>query len=401
MKTIKTIIACMSLLGCFYACENHLNHPIENNPDAPGKVTITQVEEIAGGAVITYVLPEDPDLLYIMARYTENGVNREFKASFYTNYLVVDGMSKEAEYTVDLYAVNRSEKYSEPVSIKMRPLTPPIIGVFESLKYKATFGGISISYENPSGAFMAVGVLTLNEEGKQYEPYTHYSSQPYPSFPVRGFKAEEREFWVYVKDKWGNTSDTVSYVVTPIGEKELDKSLFREMKLKGDADPTSWGGQMRFIWDGRAFGDNEGDWGLHTGNVATGKPMYITFDLGVTATLSRFKLWVVMDDKHMYNDVSPRKYEIWGRSYEINPTTDNGEFYPHWFKMGEIENIKPSGLPSGSLTDDDRAAARAGDELVFEDFQPTTRYIRIVCLLNWNGNTNMVFSEVSFWEIGN
>jgi hypothetical protein len=399
MKTIKTIIVCILFLGCFSACQTDTHHPIENNPNAPGKVTIADIELIPGGAMISYILPKDPDLLYVMAKYTENGAQREFKASFYTNYLIVDGMSQEIEYSVDLYAVNRSGKSSEAENIKISPLTPPIVGVFESLKHKATFGGISISYENPSSAFMAVGVLTMNEEGELYEPYTFYSSQPLPSFSVRGFKAEEREFWVYVKDKWGNTSDTVSYTVKPVGEKELDKSLFREMKLKNDADPTSWGGQMRFIWDGRAFGDNEGDWGLHTGNVATGKPVHITFDLGVTATLSRFKLWFIMDDKHMYNDVSPRKYEIWGRTYDINPTTDNGEFYPHWFKMGEIENVKPSGLPTGSLTDDDRNVARNGDELVFEDFQPTTRYIRIVCLLNWNGNTNMCFSEVSFWEI--
>jgi hypothetical protein len=399
MRTLKTITACMLMLGCLYACQTDLNHPIEDNPNAPGTVTVDSILTIPGGAVIYYLLPNDPDVLYVMARYTENGANREFKASFYTNYLVVDGMSKEANYSIDLYAVNRSGKYSEPVKVDIQPLTPPIIGVFESLTHKATFGGISISYENPSYAFMAVGVLTMNEEGRLYEPYTHYSSQPFPTFSVRGFESVEREFWVYVKDRWGNNSDTVSFVVKPVGEKELDKSLFREIKLKGDADPTSWGGQMRYIWDGRAFGDNEGAWGLHTGNVATGKPMYVTFDLGVTATLSRFKLWPIMDDKHMYNDVSPRKYEIWGRTYEINPVTDNGEFYPHWFKMGEIENVKPSGLPVGSLTDDDRAASRNGDELVFEDFQPTTRYIRIMCLLNWNGNSNMCFSEVSFWEI--
>jgi hypothetical protein len=399
MKTLKTITACMLMLGCFFACQTDLNHPIEDNPNAPGKVTVDSILEIHGGAVIFYLLPNDPDLLYVMASYTENGVKREFKASFYTNYLIVDGMSKETVYAIDLYAVNRSGKFSEPVKINIHPLTPPIIGVFESLQHKATFGGISISYENPSSAYMAVGVLTTNEEGRLYEPYTYYSSQPFPTFSVRGFEAEEREFWVYVKDRWGNNSDTVSYVVKPIGEKELDKSLFREIKLKGDADPTSWGGQMRFIWDGRAFGDSERDWGLHTGNVATGIPMYITFDLGVEASLSRFKLWPIMDDKHMYNDVSPKKYEIWGRTYPVNPITDDGDFYPHWFKMAEIENIKPSGLPVGSLTDDDRTAARNGDEVVFEDNQPTTRYIRIVCLQNWIGNSNMCFSEVSFWEI--
>lgn len=387
---------CMWTLFCFYACSQTELQPVEKNTKAPQKVNVTNIENTPGGAIITYTLPSDPDLLYVMARYEEKGIPREFKASFYTNRLVIDGLSKEEEYTITLTAVNRSGISSEALPVKIYPLKPPVRGVFESLKGNPTFGGIEISYENPSKAFVAIGILTTDEEGAFYEHDTYYSSQPDARFSVRGFDEREREFRLYVKDKWGNVSDTASFKVTPIGETELDKSLFREMKLKGDAESTAWGGQMRFIWDGRAFGDNEGNWGLHTGNVATGLPMQVTFDLGVKATLSRFKLWVIMDDKHMYNDMSPRNYEIWGRTEPID-ASDDGDFFPLWFKMGDIENIKPSGLPLGTLTDDDRSAARRGDELIFEYNTCTTRYIRIRCIRNWNGNTNMCFSEVSFW----
>jgi hypothetical protein len=386
----------MLALAVFCGCSETELQPIEKSTHTPGKVNVTDIENTPGGAIITYTLPDAPDLLYVMARYEEKGIRREFKASFYTNRLIIDGLSKEEEYTVELTAVNRSGKASEVVTVKIIPMKPPVRGVFESLRGAPTFGGIEISYENPSKAFVAIGVLTTDEEGTFYEHDTFYSSQPGAKFSVRGFNESEREFRLYVKDKWGNVSDTTSFRVKPIGEKELDKSLFKELKLKGDADPTAWGGQMRFIWDGRAFGDNEGDWGLHTGNVATGVPMQVSFDLGVNATLSRFKLWVIMDDKHMYNDMSPRNYEIWGRTEPIT-AADNGELFPLWFKMGDIENIKPSGLPTGSLTDDDRSAARRGDELIFEYNTFTTRYIRIRCIKNWNGNTNMCFSEVSFW----
>ncbi|MDR2774958.1 MAG: DUF4959 domain-containing protein, partial [Tannerella sp.] len=397
MKSVnKTMFCYMLALFSLYACSETELQPIEKNTKAPGKVNITDIENTPGGAVITYTLPDDPDLLYVMARYEEKDIPREFKASFYTNRLVIDGLSKEEEYTVELTAVNRSGKASEVVAVKIIPLKPPVRGVFESLRGMPTFGGIEISYENPSKAFVAIGVLTTDAEGLFYEHDTYYSSQPGAKFSVRGFGEGEREFRLYVKDKWGNVSDTTSFKVTPIGETELDKNLFREMKLKGDAESTAWGGQMRFIWDGRAFGDNEGDWGLHTGNVATNAPMFVTFDLGVVATLSRFKLWPIMDDKHMYNDMSPRNYEIWGRTEPVS-ASDNGDFFPYWFKIGEIENIKPSGLPTGTLTDDDRTAARRGDELVLDYNVHTTRYIRIRCTKNWNGNTNMCFSEVSFW----
>ncbi|MDR1115673.1 MAG: DUF4959 domain-containing protein [Tannerella sp.] len=396
MKSVSKTIFSMLALFCLYACSETELQPIEKNTKAPGKVNVTDVENTPGGAIITYTLPSDPDLLYVMARYEEKGAPREFKASFYTNWLVIDGLSREEEYTVNLTAVNRSGKASEAVQVKIIPLKPPVREVFESLKGMPTFGGIEISYENSSGAFVAIGVLTTDAEGAFYEHDTYYSSQPGAKFSVRGFDEGEREFRLYVKDKWNNVSDTTSFKITPVGETELDKSLFREMKLRGDAESTAWGGQMRYIWDGRVVGDAEGNTGLHTGNVASGAPMYITFDLGVVATLSRFKLWAVMDDKHIYNDMSPRNYEVWGRTEPVSPS-DDGDFFPHWFKMGELENIKPSGLPLGTLTDDDRAASRRGDELVFNYNEHTTRYIRIQCTRNWNGNTNMTFSEVSFW----
>lgn len=388
-------MSCLLMLSLFYGCSDMEPQPIESNSKAPGKVNVTNIENTPGGAIITYTLPNDPDLLYVVARYTEKGVKREFKASFYTNTLVVDGLSKEEDYTIELTAVNRSEKSSEIVPITIHPLTPPVRGVFQSLQGTATFGGIAITFDNPSKAFVAIGVLTTDGEGVFYEHDTFYSSQPNGKFSVRGFGDGERAFKLYVKDKWDNVSDTTEVKVTPIGETELDKSLFREMKLKGDADPTAWGGQFRYIWDGRALGDNEGQWGLHTGNTA-GVPSVVTFDLGVKATLSRFKLWFIMDDKHMYNDMSPRFYEIWGRTEPI-AANDDGDFFPHWFKIGDIENVKPSGLPLGQLTDDDRAAARRGDELVLEYNQFTTRYIRIKSVKNWNNISTMCFSEVSFW----
>ena len=398
MKTFRIFIFTVWVSGLFCSCSENINRPIESNPNAPGKVTVTEIVNLPGSAYIVYTVPNDPDLLYVMATYTQSGITREFKASYYTNTLLIEGFGQAADYQVDLCAVNRSEKRSEITSITVHPERPPVMEVFETLQSKPTFGGINISYKNESGAFVAVGVLTNNDKDELYEPYTSYSNRPEVSFSVRGFETEERTFGVYVRDKWSNNTDTVYFTVTPLFELPLDKSLFKEMKLRTDAESTAWGGQLRYIWDGRAFGDNEGEWGLHTGNAATGVPMHITFDLGQVATLSRFKLWCIMDDKHMYNDVSPRKYEVWGRIVPIVSTAaDDGAFYPNWFKMCDIENIKPSGLPTGSLTDEDRTAARAGDEFVFEDIQYTARYIRIVCNLNWNGNTNMCFSEVSFW----
>lgn len=400
MKTLRAISICTVLIFLFGACENNLyNRPLGGSSGNPGKVVVTNIEPTPGGAVISYTLPKDPDLLYVVARYTEKGITREFKASYYTNKLEIEGLSREQDYQVELVAYNRGDKASESVMATIRPSTPPFLAVVRSMTGSATYGGIDISCENPSEASIAIGVLTQDHEGVWYERDTHYTSRTAPRFSVRGFGDGEREFKVFVRDKWENHSDTVSFSVSPIGETILDKSKFQEVTLKGDSNPTQHGGQLRYIWDGRALGDTEGQWGMHTGNTATGVPMYITFDLGVEATLSRFNLQCIMDDKHMFGDMSPRRYEVWGRRDQpsLVAVTDDGAFTHDWFKMGDVENIKPSGLPLGNLNDSDRAAARAGDELVFEYNKFSARYIRIRCVMNWNGNTNMCFSEVTFW----
>jgi hypothetical protein len=87
-----------------------------------------------------------------------------------------------------------------------------------------------------------------------------------------------------------------------------------------------------------------------------------------------------------------KRYEVWGAS-ELN---EDGSFNG-WTKLLTMTNIKPSGLPIGLFTDEDRAAGKAGDEANFAPDLPKVRYIRIRCLENWSGNTNMVISEVTFW----
>lgn len=392
MKEVIKYMFCIMAFACLYSCSETELKLIEKSSNVPGKVIVTNVESTPGGVIITYTLPEDPDLLYVMARYVEKGVSKEFKASFYVNRIIIEGLSREDDYTIELTAVNRSGKSSEGVPVKVRPLKSPLQVVFESLKGTPTFGGIEISYDNPSKALVRIGVLTTDENGDFYEHDARYSSDPGAKFSLREFETVEREFRVYVKDRWENTSDTVSFKITPVTDKELDKKLFKGLSLPGDANPTAWGGKLNYIWDGSLDGN-----GAHTGAEATGIPKYISFDLGVNATLSRFKLWGIQgSDKHMFGDFTPRHYEIWGRSEPI-AGNDNGEFSPYWFKMGEIESIKPSGLPLGMLSDEDRAAVKRGDEFTFNYNEFTVRYIRIRCLMDWVGTTNMVFTEVSFW----
>lgn len=378
----------LSALGHSCSDENNPNSPIENDKSAPGQVYNIEVENLSGAARITYSLPDDEDLLYILARYTaKSGAVRDFRSSGYTNSIILEGFGDTSEYNVQLFAVDRSENKSQPVNVSIKPLTPPVALTAESINIKEDFGGISFTFNNKAKAALAMIVITPDSVGRMSVAETFYSSLDSAKFAVRGFEEEPRLFGIVVRDKWQNFSDTIYKNVTPIYEIKLDKSKFRPLILPTDAPATEWSGSLEFMWDGVA-----NDKAAHTGNVATGEPKHISFDLGVSAKLSRFNLQTKQDDNHFFNDVTPRLYEIWGCE-----TYDPSGSFDGWTKLVTVESIKPSGLPVGSLTEDDRIVARRGDEADIPIEMPKVRYIRIRCLNNWSSNTNMVVSEITLW----
>jgi hypothetical protein len=392
MNTRKNIIIASIALMFMMSCELDTNRPIENDGTPPGEVMNIEVESLAGAAKISYSLPSDPDLLYVEAVYkTSSGKKMEFKSSYYTNFLIVEGFADTTTHEVTLRTVDRSGNYSSSVTVPVTPKTPPVVATYQSLSIKPDFGGVVINFKNETKADLAIVVMTPDSTGKMAVAKTYYTSRDSAGFSVRGFASEPRKFNVYVRDRWNNVSDVLEEELIPIFEVQLDKSKFQPLELPGDSPCTSWGGAMPYVWDGRVTGDIAG-FGLHTGNASTTVPKVITFDLGVEAQLSRFSLQTVADDRHWFNDVSPRRYEVWGA---LEPAADGS--FNGWTKLLSITNIKPSGLPIGLFTDDDRAAGLIGDEANFPTDIPKVRYIRIRCLENWSGNTNMVFSEVTFW----
>ncbi len=371
-------------------CTKDVNAPFEEDSHAPSAVSNVEVENLPGAARISYSLPKDQDLLYVEANVVKNGKKLSFRSSYYTNAILLDGFGDTNTYGVTLYAIDRSGNRSQPVSTTIQPKTPQVMETAQSMTIEPDFGGIRVSFTNKSKSNLAILIYTPDSTGAMTLTDSYYTSQPTAKFSSRGYKSELRKFGILVRDKWQNFSDTVSAEVVPIYEVELDKSKFRKLNLPGDADASNWSGDLSYIWDGQ----NVESATAHTGNQPTTVPKFVSFDLGVLVKLSRFNLKTVPDDKHMYNDVSPRIYELWGRPDD--PSGTDGSF-DGWTKLVTIENVKPSGLPVGSLTEDDRIAGRQGDDADIPLDMPKVRYIRIRCLLNWSGNTNMVISEVTFW----
>ena len=63
----------------------------------------------------------------------------------------------------------------------------------------------------------------------------------------------------------------------------------------------------------------------------------------------------------------------------------------------DCEILKPSGSPSGTVTDEDITAAEVGNEFAFELTQSPLRYIRIVINSTFGGTTFTHPADVDFY----
>ncbi len=371
----------------FSNCKEDELKAIESDKSAPGTIANPVVESQAGAVKIAYSLPTDKDLLYVVAEYTNKyGKLIQSKASSYTSTLIVNGFADTSVYNVNLYAVDRSENRSAPVVVQVKPLEPPILGIYKNMRLAEDFGGINIQFDNPTEAEVAVVICFKDSTGNMNLKETYYTKQKNVNFASRGFESKETVFGVYIRDRWSNRTDTLKKALTPIYEKLLDRTKFRTVSLPTDA-PTGWGLSMPGMWDGKITAEGN-MW--HSADV--GMPMHITFDLGVTAKLSRFTLWQ-RQGVWIYNHGNPKRYEIWGST---NPPS-NGS-WDNWVMLKSCISVKPSGSPSGSNMNEDVQAAARGEEFTVPLDAPKVRYIRVRILEAWVGAGGLAahISEMNF-----
>lgn len=389
-KNVLFGLVVLSFLVCFSSCkEDNLRTFIEQDDSPPKPVSNVKTEALPGAAMITYDLPEDDDLdlLYVKAIYEiRPGVRQEQSTSFYDHEILVQGFGDTDEHEVKLISVDRSGNESQPVTVVVKPLTPPVKLVYESLDYESDFSGIRLSLSNSAEADIMVGILVKDEDG-DWKPYDKdYTSLPEKIFSVRGLESVPTTFGVYVRDRWLNFSDTMVKRLTPLFEEQADKNSFQELALPGDAS-NSW--DLSGLWDEK-YGTHEGI----RANDNNGLPAHYQFSIGERYKISRFRLWGIIDGRE-YSSNNIKAFEIWGSD---SPTDD----FSGWTLMGTFEVKKPSGLPPGQYTNEDRATAAAGDEFTMPFDAPSVKYIRINVLSTFSSPPNspsggIWLTEVTFW----
>lgn len=387
-KIIVLSLISVIIIGCK---QDYIGqYPVHKTP--PPAVSNVRVQNLPGSAILTYDLPDVDDLFYIKAVYTNTrGEKKEMSSSAYSNNIVLKGFGKGQKHQVSLISVDKSYNESQPVIVEIEPLDSPIYDVFQSLEVAESFGGVSLFWENPLSENLVFEALIKDEADGEYEFIeTIYSSQAVAQRFIRGLESKPTDFAFYFRDTYNNYTDTFFVNLTPIFEEKLDKSKFVPLPLSNKFSYHSHGGRsMTRMWD-NIYNVNGNLFYLN----ASPDTIYFSFDMGVEAKLSRFKLWTRLDYAYQLHHL--KEFEIWGTS-DPEATTDP-DSWEGWVKIMYCESSRPSGLPEGDPpTAEDVEYALGGEEWEVPIGAPAFRYMRFKVLRTWTNSRSAFINEIDIW----
>ncbi len=388
MKKLLYIIPALLLFVLGQGCkeEDRLDHIDENAP-APQQVSNIKSEGTPGGALLTYKVPGDENLAYVKAVYEiQPGVFKEGKASYYTDTIRLEGFGDTNEYDVKVYSVGKNEKVSEPLMVKIKPLTPPVISSFSALTMEAGFGGVKIKFKNETEANLAI-VLESDTSGNGFNVpvQTFYTKAREGSYSVRGLKSVEKSYSVYLRDRWGNKSEILTKNIIPLFEQEVPKP-FTALHLPTDSYlPVESSYPLERTWDGLVdiwiFASQS--------NALT---QWFSIDLKKTVVLSRMKMHQ-RSPNYTYGGSNVKAFELYGSNA---PATDGS--FNNWTLVGKFRSFKPSNLPVGqNTTEDYDYAYTKGEDFEFEETPQAYRYYRFKTVETWGGGGGCHITELSFF----
>lgn len=374
----------------------------------PQPVEVTSVRSIAGGAVIKVKIPDDKYIKGVVATYDRHGEKVEARISRYVDSLSVEGFADTEEHDIEVCSFNVNEEKSEPVNVKITPNTPAIMTV-KPIMYAAT-GGVKIyingNFDKSDLAVCLLRDTVLSHENmpvsemKWVEVTTLFTASDDITLTRRGLDTLKAIYGVYLRDHWGNISDTTTAVLKPLEEIQIPKANFAYFD-PGDDNIFSISSEsstypMKGLWDGSGL--SKSPYFLAVDVIPV--PCWFTIDMGREVELSRIVTWPRQDyPADIYAGGSPRDIEFWGSLKAPTGDVGSGEhgFEENWVCLGKFTQPKPSGYNAdgtvGDITQEDRDYFREKTEYELDDAlyphaYDRIRYLRIV-----------VVSTFASWEM--
>jgi hypothetical protein len=379
MKRIYFLVISLSALLVLDTCAELPNYDdtVKDNIP-PNQVTVTDIVGIPGGVVIHFALPpEDDDILGVKTRYsrTEGGDIIETWTSTFSDSIRLEGFPDTTSNIVQLITVDKSNNLSEPLNVRIRPLTSPLEHIRNSLQVTAGFGSVVVGWKNPTRSSVGILLYSINDSTGIASDFSYYSAVEEGLYLFKdrnladdkesAFAHHPRNFRIQVKDRWGNLSLPLDTVLTPLEKNKIPAQNEQGWiwKRYGFADQSSlWrgdfsrnGGQNYFE---NMFNGNRNDfWGggvnntpsiyLTGGSNTVVLPIYITIDLSHSCVICEHKLW--HDNGNEMAGQNIKQYELWATNETPKPTSDFADqreslaYWTSWTEFNGTDQWKNEG----------------------------------------------------------
>jgi len=411
IKNIKLLVTLFSMATVFSCDEDKISPLVSDDGVAPGSVEIgtDAVRDYAGGSEITYNLPDDKDVMYVLGEFqrANNGEVVGVKSSVFNNQLLVEGFAEAGERVVNLYAVDQSGNTSEGVSVTVNPEKPAYKYVCETIYAEPTYGGLNLFWENPEEGVVNIELYSVGESGGLIFQDVIRTESSLGTGQILGLPAEETDFVIIVKDRFDNKCNQIKFTATPLYIEVFDRSKMQAIFQHYDQN-EEYGWTLDRLLDG-TVGNN----GFHTepelqsvrpdeiepyylGYEIDGTPWRVpmfTIDLGDVYSVYRFRYWPRIGYEWRHGNA--KEFDLWG-SDKLNP---DGSLDGWTLLLDNAQVVKPSGTEcdNGSTTEEDLSYAQAGLSFDISPDMPKVRYIRFALRVNQEcTNTKLVMSEVEF-----
>ncbi len=437
-----------------FSCTSPVDWIANDDHTPPEPVSNIEVENIHGGAKISYTLPPGNDLMgaKVAYRLMEGGEVMEKYASTGNNVIELEGFGSTDESEITVYAVDLNGNVSSGVSAVIKPLTPPIGLMRESLVVDPTFGGIRVTWDNEYEKEMGLALFVVDSTSGELMLYDNQFYQNKAGSAVfRGFSPNLQQFRIEMFDRWDNRAEGLDVEVTPLAERRLpgrqgsqhiwtlfddDRWTYRG-EIHNDINESRYANRVfSLVHDGILQTNKDGEyWNPGDDGVSIEKyvpgagsslipfPNYFTVDMGRPAIYSRFNIKPRLRTPE-FSAVLPVDFEIWGtNSPKLTTQVGDGSreanlaYWTSWGVVNGTDAWKNDGwvkiatcklrLSSGEskyysgvpLTDADIQTYRVTgyDFDINEDVSEGYRYLRWVINDTNTGQKALQISEIEFW----
>jgi len=401
MKTrylIYTLL--LTIVTWSYSCKKE-----DTDITAPGELTNISIIPLNGGAQIDYTLPEDSDILYVKASYTNSLGEDVFKsASRYTNSIQIDGFNDTLQHHVKLTVIDKAGNQSQGIEKAFNPLISYIYLVNQSIVLTPTLGGVSIKWENISAK--PVFVYVYYTYNSKEESRILSSDRVNEQLTIRGLDSVSYDFSVKIEDFKGNqTKKEFKKSLKPLFEEKIDKAswtLESSLSVNGNA----WEGLTVNFWDDvidtkESASDNSYFIINRDNNGGSlNYPMDIVINMNKKIVLNRFKVWQrayeyidgnngVSQDYYYYKSENMRSFNLYASNDKSN-----------WLLIGSFDIGDPKD-ENGNVTSDKITEAINGHEFELPQATEAFQYLKFSITSNYGSETNIYGSEITLYGLDN